>query len=76
MLRLVNAWGIQEHHLHILLGQHAHDAVAGSLWLVRHNSNLLANEAVNQGRLAYIWPANHCYKARLMYLGINLKFSG
>ena len=58
----VDAGGIQEHHLPVITGHNAHDAVAGGLGAVGDDGDLLADEGVHQRGLAHIGTANDGHK--------------
>jgi hypothetical protein len=55
--RLVNARRVHEHDLPVRVVLDAHDACAGGLRLVRHDGELLTDNAVEQSRLAGVRPA-------------------
>ena len=58
----VNTGGIQEYHLPVIAGHHAHDTVSGSLGTVGHDGNLLAHQGIHQGGLTHVGTANNGHK--------------
>ena len=65
MQRPVNARRVEEHHLRIGIVAYAKNARARRLRLVGHNGQLLANQLVQQRRLAGIGAANEGDETRL-----------
>ena len=63
VFRLVDSRCIQEHDLASVIMVHRLDAVSRRLRLVGCDGNLLADDAVHQGRLAYIGTAYQCHKS-------------
>ena len=60
---LVDARGVEEHHLGPGAVHHGQDAVAGRLGLVGDDRDLLADQAVHEGGLAHVGPADHRHEA-------------
>src|SRR5690606_19206807 len=61
---LVDARGVDEHDLRVVAVEHAPDLVAGRLRLVGDDRHLLAEDPVEQGRLADVGPAHEGDEAR------------
>ena len=56
----MEAGGVGENELNLVLGQHAHYFRARGLRLWRHDGDLLAEQAVEYRRLADIRAADYC----------------
>jgi hypothetical protein len=54
----VNAGSINQNNLSLGLGDYTLDLETGCLWRIGNCGNLLADESVEQRRLAGIWPAD------------------
>ena len=60
---LVDAGRVDEHDLGVGPGEHAHDAGAGGLRLVRDDGHLRAEDLVEQRGLAHVGPAHERHEA-------------
>src|SRR5207253_5898405 len=77
VLRAMQPWGIQKHHLRAREMRHAEDARPGRLWLVRDNRDLLLEKSIQKRRLPHIrsaydrdGPDFHAIPNELMAYGV------
>ena len=63
MLRLMDAWRIEEYDLTFFIGMDTENPVPRRLSLIRYDRDLLLYDVVDERRLAYVGAADNGYKA-------------
>ena len=70
----MNPWGVDEDRLPLRIVLDPHDAVPRRLWLVGHDGELLADDAIQEGRFTCVRAANKRDESRFHVIPARCRF--